>query len=102
MPSMRKVLLLIALGACSSNNNNTVDAPPPPVDGRPVLTLDCNTYCTTITANCTGANTQYQNMDHCMGTCAKFAMGTSSDTGGQNTLGCRLYHAQNAMLSGDP
>jgi hypothetical protein len=95
MPPMRNILLvMIAIAGCS-DSKDSADAS---IDGRPVLTLDCPTYCTTITANCTGANTQYADMAHCMGTCTKFAMGTSMDMGGQNTLGCRLYHAQNAML----
>jgi hypothetical protein len=90
---------MIALVGCGGDDGNTVDAAP---DGRPVLTLDCPTYCTTIATNCTGANNQYADANHCTATCAKFALGTSADTGGQNTLGCRLYHAQNAMLSGMP
>jgi hypothetical protein len=99
MPPMRKVLLMLALVACGGDDDNTTDASP---DGRPVLTLDCPTYCTTIQANCSAANGQYQDMDHCLGTCAGFDVGTSADMGGQNTLGCRLYHAQNAMISGMP
>jgi hypothetical protein len=97
---MRKVLLMIALVGCGGDDGDSNDAAPMP-DARPVLTLDCPTYCSTITTTCTGANNQYQDANHCMATCAKFAMGTSADTGGQNTLGCRLYHAQNAMLTGD-
>jgi hypothetical protein len=91
------MLALVACGGDDDNNNK--DAA---VDGRPTLTLDCPTYCSTIAANCTGANTQYQNDDHCTATCAKFDKGTSADMGGQNTLGCRLYHAQNAMISAMP
>jgi hypothetical protein len=89
----------------SGSSGDANDGPPidgPPIDGRPVLTLDCSTYCSTISTSCTGANTQYADASHCMATCNKFAMGNSSDTGGQNTLGCRLYHAQNAMLNGMP
>jgi len=100
MPPMRKVLLMIALVGCGGDDgNNNIDAA---IDGRPQLTLDCATYCSTISANCTAANTQYADANHCMATCNKFTVGTSADMGGQNTLGCRLYHAQNAMLSGDP
>jgi hypothetical protein len=94
------MIALVGCGGDDGNNNN--DAA---VDGRPVLTLDCATYCTTIQANCTGANAQYPTETdnaHCLGTCMKFTVGTSADMGGQNTLGCRLYHAQNAMISGDP
>src|SRR5690349_20424019 len=99
MPPMRKVLLMLALVACGGDDDNTTDASP---DGRPVLTLDCPTYCSTIAANCTGANQQYADNTHCAATCAKFDRGTSADMGGQNTLGCRLYHAQNAMVTAMP
>ena len=92
---------MIALVACGGDDdNNNPDAAVTP-DGRPVLTLDCPTYCTTIQATCTGANSQYSDMAHCTGTCGEFDVGASTDTGGQNTLGCRLYHAQNAMLTMD-
>ena len=97
---MRKVLLMIALVGCGGDSNSPDAAPMP--DGRPVLALDCATYCTTIATNCTAANTQYADANHCMATCAKFTPGTQADTGGQNTLGCRIYHAQNAMVTGMP
>src|SRR5262245_41491664 len=103
MPHMRNLMLiLLTVAACSDNPKPaTVDAPTvdAPID-TPTVTLDCTTYCTTITANCSGANTQYQDIAHCMGTCGKFAVGALTDTGGQNTLGCRLYHAQNAVKTG--
>jgi hypothetical protein len=89
---------MIALVGCGGSSSSPDAAP----DGRPVLALDCATYCTTITTNCTGTNNQYADANHCMATCAKFTPGTQADTGGQNTLGCRIYHAQNAMLSGMP
>jgi hypothetical protein len=63
------------------------------------MTLDCATYCSTITANCTAANNQYDNMADCLGSCSHYPMGTLADMAG-NTLGCRLYHANAA--AGDP
>lgn len=95
---MRKVLLMIALVGCGGDDGNTTDASP---DGRPVLTLDCPTYCSTITANCTGTNVQYGDAAHCTGTCAAFTPGAAATETSGNTLGCRIYHAQNAMVSGD-
>src|SRR5262245_23800991 len=97
MPPMRKVLLMIALVACGSNSNNNVDAPMP--DRRPVLALDCTTYCNTIQGTCTAANAQYSDMAHCTAACAEFTPGAASTETSGNTLGCRIYHAQNAMLN---
>ena len=53
-------------------------------------------YCTTIMTACSGSNQQYDAMENCMGACATYTIGTAADTGG-NTLGCRLYHAHNAL-----
>src|SRR5262245_39850472 len=63
----------------------------PPDTGTPV---DCATYCTTITANCTGTDAQYTDAADCMTQCtaAGWAAGTAADAMG-NTLGCRIYHA---------
>lgn len=58
---------------------------------------DCQTYCDTIAANCTDANTQYASMEACMGACAAFDLGTAADTSG-NTVGCRTYHAGAAAM----
>ena len=94
---MRTLLLLsLVLAGCSdSNNNTTVDAPPA-IDApaaTPPLALDCNTYCTHLAADCTGANAQIS-MANCMGTCMVFPPGAQADTSG-HTLGCRNYHLQN-------
>jgi len=60
---------------------------------------DCATYCTSIMANCTGANAQYTDATVCANVCAGFtAKGASSDMMG-DTLGCRIYHAGAAGMS---
>lgn len=58
------------------------------------LNLDCSTYCDKIQANCTGANQQYLDAEHCAATCMSFTVGTSTvtDTSG-DTLGCRINYA---------
>lgn len=61
-------------------------------DPTGVVALDCATYCSTITANCTGERTQYGNDPFCQAACAAFPAGTLDDMAG-NTLGCRIYHA---------
>lgn len=114
---MRTLFITLALVGfgCGGNGNKAVDAAPPidvapPIDtasqvDAPPLTLDCNSYCTTIAANCTGLNAQYGGANavdataHCMATCAKFTPGALSDMSG-NTLGCRIYHANNAKVTG--
>jgi hypothetical protein len=110
MPPMRTTLalaLIIALGACGDDgDNNTIDAPPPidaAIDaGRPVLALTPQAYCDTIMANCTGANAQYPSMAQCLATAAGFTLGAASTEMAGDTLGCRIYHAQNAMVVNDP
>jgi hypothetical protein len=80
-------ILVLFTAACSSSNNTTVDAPK--------ATLDCASYCTAITANCTTTNLQYSDMGTCMASCNSYPKGTIADMGG-DTLGCRLYHANAA------
>jgi hypothetical protein len=59
----------------------------------------CADYCTKIQANCTTTNAQYPSADQCLATCATFTVGTGADTTG-NTLGCRVYHAENSAGAG--
>jgi hypothetical protein len=93
------MIALVACGGDDDNNNN--DAGPGSDGGRPVLALNCDTYCTTIMANCTAANAQYSDMNECLGTCSGFPPGAASTETSGNTLGCRIYHAQNAMVLND-
>ncbi len=89
-----KYVVLVALVGCAG------DAPPavsPDAPAQMQATLDCTSYCTRVTANCTGANAQYDSVNTCMGTCAHLPMGALADTSG-NTLGCRIYHAGNAAM----
>jgi len=86
---MRTFVMMIVLVGCGDDTNPAVDAA---VDA--LVTLDCQTYCAEIQANCTGANAQYPDMAHCTATCASFTVGTSKVTDtSDNTLGCRIYHA---------
>ena len=91
------LFIILALAACSSDPAVTVDAKPQidaaAVDAPPTaVTLDCPSYCTQIAANCTGANSQYKDTEHCTATCAKFPLGALADMA-NNTLGCRIYHS---------
>jgi hypothetical protein len=60
---------------------------------------NCTYYCTAIMANCNGANLQYTDMNHCMAMCGAFPVGTDSDQT-NNTLGCRVYHADASATLG--
>jgi hypothetical protein len=62
-----------------------------PVDAAPPSAA-CMSYCTTITANCTGVNAQYRDLGNCLTTCAYLAVGAPSDQAG-NTVGCRANSA---------
>jgi len=79
-----RAILCFLLAGCVGN-----------VPGDTTDSLDCTTYCTKVTTNCTGSNGQYGSMDTCMASCAHFPVGSEADTAG-NTLGCRIYHAGNA------
>jgi hypothetical protein len=85
-------LAVLLLAACGSDSNNSGIDAPGGESGSGSGTLDCASYCTKITANCTGANNQYGSMATCVASCAHFPVGAISDLSG-NTLGCRLYHA---------
>ena len=86
---MRKLIFILALVGCSD------DKPTPDASIAAPVAQDCTTYCNEIQTNCTGANAQYAatGMTNCMATCASFPPGTADDKAGQNTLGCRIYHA---------
>jgi hypothetical protein len=75
----------------SSSGMVTSDGGPPDSGGDPT----CAQYCTNIAAKCTGTNAQYASDADCAKSCATFPTGSLRDTSG-NTLGCRLYHANNA------
>lgn len=100
---MRKaLLLLLALVGCSSDSK-TVDAAPPIDMATTNVALDCPTYCTEVMTNCTAANAQYADMQHCLGSCAAFVVGTSKVTDATgDTLGCRIYHAGAPAMSDAP
>jgi hypothetical protein len=60
----------------------------------------CTDFCKLVTNVCTGTLEVYEDAEQCKALCEHFDPGKNSDTSGQNTLGCRKYHAYNAF--GDP
>jgi len=96
---MRKLIFILTFVGCSSDAKPAPDAA---ATATP-LTQDCPTYCSAIATACTGDNAQYSaavDSMNCAKTCAKFPVGTADDKSG-DTLGCRLYHVQNAMMPGN-
>jgi hypothetical protein len=103
-PSSGFVALALALAwlaACGDDGHDhdhidaAIDAPAgDDAPGAPT----CAAYCTAIADNCSGVNLMYASTAECMASCGLFSVGTSADVAG-NTLGCRLYHANNAAGS---
>jgi hypothetical protein len=89
-------LALLVLAACGSDSSSVDAAVKHDGSGSGSAALDCATYCTKIQANCTATNAQYSSSADCMASCSHFPVGAAADTSG-NTLGCRIYHAGNAM-----
>lgn len=65
---------------------------------EPIGEPDCNFYCDLVQATCTGAFQVYESVAQCRQVCRNIDPGRVSDAGGQDTLGCRIYHAYNAMV----
>ncbi len=63
--------------------------------------LNCSHYCAVITQNCQGANLEYLTQDICLSMCPIFELGTRIDDTGNDTLGCRLWHANSASTQPD-
>ena len=69
--------------------------------GSPVPTsLTCQYYCQTIVQNCTEANAEFLGSEDptqlCMSMCPAFDVGTSIAATNDDTLGCRIYYAEQA------
>src|SRR5262245_47367893 len=97
--SMRSLMIcFLALAAACGDDGGSKPIDAKMIDAPPTVDLTCTNYCTKITANCTGANQQFDMMAQCMSSCAHLPMGTAADMSG-NTLGCHIYHATAAMAN---
>lgn len=86
---MKSIVVILVVAGCGGDKKPITDAMP----DMALATLDCASYCSEVQAHCMDANLQYQDMDHCLGTCMSIAdKGAINDMSG-NTLGCRIYHA---------
>jgi hypothetical protein len=61
----------------------------------------CEDYCRVIGVACTGEFSEYASDEECLATCATLEPGSFEDTA-SDTIGCRLYHAYNALCVPDP
>jgi hypothetical protein len=95
----KSILVSIAsaalLSACGSSSSSTQTDP-----------LSCANYCATITTACTGTNNQYAFIDNvdCNTYCnaIHWNAGTVDPNTHEDTLGCRVAHAQLAANPGPP
>lgn len=62
---------------------------------------DCDDYCRVNDVACQGPNQVYESIRQCKAVCAATVKGSRSDSGGQDTIGCRSYHSYFA-LKGQP
>jgi len=58
---------------------------------------DCDFYCDLVQATCIDEFKVYETLEQCKQVCLNTPPGMTSDAGGQDTVGCRTYHAYNAM-----
>jgi len=59
-------------------------------------TLSCASYCSIVMQNCTGTNQEYLTKDICMNMCPVFELGNGIADSLDDTLGCRIWHANAA------
>lgn len=70
-------------------------------NGTRLLSI-CGSYCSSVTAYCSGANTQFASFDDCTSRCyaPTWLCGTNGDQTG-NTVACRMWYVQRAFASPD-
>jgi len=67
--------------------------------GEAATEFSCANYCSVIMQNCTGANAEYLSAAICNSMCPAFEQGTAIADTADDTLGCRLYFAEQAAQS---
>jgi hypothetical protein len=110
------LVLSLTLAACGGGGggggNGSGDGPDAGSPGSPDAApgpgepgggdAQCESYCSAIMTNCTGANAQYGSMDECVELCG--ASGWSEGVAGaddENSLNCRFTHA-GELAASDP
>ena len=64
---------------------------------KPIGEPDCDHYCDIVEVACVGSFQVYENRKQCERVCENTEPGDVLDNGGQDTMGCRTYHAYNAL-----
>ena len=72
-----------------------------PIEGDAATGQTCAALCDQIEELCVGELRQYANKDECLTTCALYPPGEPGDHS-ENTLSCRLYHADLAIADPVP
>jgi hypothetical protein len=58
----------------------------------------CEDYCKLNRVACGGDRAVYESNDQCIAACEAMPLGEITDSGGQDTLGCRSTHSYNALV----
>jgi hypothetical protein len=80
---------LLGIGAASLESE---DGGSPDASNMP----NCTTYCSVIMQNCTGNNAEYLSAAICASMCPAFETSTTIADTANDTLGCRMYFANQA------
>ena len=91
--ALSSILILGAAVGCGEDNAGSPDA---------AVSSLCQTYCETITTNCSGDNAQYDSTDDCLSYCGEVGWPDGDTTAMDgNSLSCRIYHG-GAPAAGNP
>ncbi len=71
--------------------------PTSPCVDPPTSAPNCTDYCQVVMTACTGDKSVYESEAQCLATCDALPKG-QADQKTDNTVGCRKYHAYNALL----
>ncbi|MGH7295679.1 MAG: hypothetical protein ACRELB_12125 [Polyangiaceae bacterium] len=69
--------------------------------GTSTTQLTCASYCGVIMQNCTGQNAEYLTGDICNSMCPSFELGATIGDTADDTLGCRIFFANQAAQTPD-
>lgn len=69
--------------------------------GRPPQVPSCRNFCKSVEIACAGDMAVYESRTQCEKVCEQLRLGSTTDTGGEDTVGCRTYHTYNALVVSD-
>lgn len=65
---------------------------------HPIGEPDCDHYCQVVASACVGSFEVYESQEQCKQVCLNTEPGNVLDSNQQDTVGCRTYHAYNALM----